>query len=495
MENILVEKSYNIPSLTNRTVNLGDIAHDGAYRVLVKITHPPGFEKEDPLTANTRSRKVSVFIPKRIGGQALSPMTVTLRIFQNVKSEPVNISEPEKILEPVPVKQALNPTPEPPKENKSFFRKVFAGSPIDFKSKALEEAQSRKEKLTKIRGEVNTASPLKPAGLDKKYILTADDCDYSRGMSLIENLKILQEKHNKQSGRSQQSEQKSLCEFVDVISFSGISVIIGLYVALGTKSKGKGNLDFLSNWYQNELSKIFLPTSFGNLKKGGKQIVNRMKPKAVRKSPNPGLSIKQAERIIGAFFSDEYTGEPLRVKDLQCEIYQPVFLDDEQTRVYSRQETPNAKLVDIVLDTGLDPLYFQNKKIEIGNKPGESAKLSLGPTRRSFDLPLAQHNTGIMLVSVGSELTYQESERNMEGLNPAQIAFLNKKKSHRLDWLDTEKYMKDHSGSVSYLRVEARHMYGVTANSIAINDLEACKQAAKESKWWSNGRKTAIEWG
>ena len=492
MEKIFTEENYDIPF--DRTVDLGDIEHDGMHRVLVKITHPPGFEKY-PLTANTRSKKVSVFIPKRIGGKNLYPKTATLRVFQNVKSEPVKISEPEKISDPVPEKQALNPVPDPPKENKSFIRKVFAGTTIDFKSKALEEAQERKEKLTKVRGEVNTASPLKPVGLDNKYILTADDCDYSRGMSLIENLKILQEKHNKQSGRSQQSEQKSLCEFIDVISFSGISVIIGLYVALGTKSKGKGNLDYLSSWYQNELSKIFVPTSFGNLKKGGKQIANRLKPKAVRKSPNPGLSIKQAEKIIGAFFSDEYTGEPLRVHDLQCEIYQPIFLDDEQTRVYSRQETPNAKLVDIVLDTGLSPLYFQSKKIEIGNKSGESTKLSLGPTRRSFDLPLAQYNTGIMLVSIGSELTYQESERNMEGMNPAQIAFLNKKKTYRLDWLDAQKYMKDHSSSVSFLRIEARHLYGVTANSIAINDLEACKQAANESKWWSNGRKTAIEWG
>lgn len=492
MEKILVEENYDIPF--NRNVDLGNIGHDGIHRVLVKIIHPSGFEKY-PFIANTRSKKASVFIPERIGGKNLYPKIAKLRVFQDVKSEPVKISEPEQIPDPVPEKQALNPTPDPPKENKSFLQKVFAVNPIDFKSKALEEAQSRKERLTKVRGEVNTASPLKPVGLDKKYILTADDCDYSRGMSLIENLKVLQEKHNKQSGRSQQSEQKSLCEFVDVISFSGISVIIGLYVALGTKSKGKGNLDYLSSWYQNELSQIFVPTSFGNLKKGGRQIANRLKPKAVRKSPNPGLSIKQAEKIIGAFFSDEYTGEPLRVHDLQCEIYQPIFLDDEQTRVYSRQETPSAKLVDIVLDTGLAPLYFQSKKIEIGNKPGESTKLSLGPIRRSFDLPLAQYNTGIMIVSVGSEMAYQESERNMEGINPAQIAFLDKKKSYRLDWLDTEKYMKDHSGSVSYLRVEARHLYGVMANSIAINDLEACKQAANESKWWTNGKKTAIEWG
>jgi len=117
-----------------------------------------------------------------------------------------------------------------------------------------------------------------------------------------------------------------------------------------------------------------------------------VKPKAFKKSPNPGLSINQAEKIIGEFFSDEHTGKPLRVSDLQCDIYQPVIFDDEKTRVYSRRETPNAKLVDIVLNTGLDPLYFQSRKIEVGNKPGDETKLSLGPVRRSFDLPLAQKN-------------------------------------------------------------------------------------------------------
>jgi len=132
------------------------------------------------------------------------------------------------------------------------------------------------------------------------------------------------------------------------------------------------------------------------------------------------------------------------------------------------------------------------RKIEVGNKPGDETKLSLGPVRRSFDLPLAQYNKGIMLVSVGSELTYQEKDR--EGMNPAQIAFLDKKKSYLLDWLDAQKYIQDHSSTVSCLRIEARHTYGVMVNSIATNDLEACKQAARESKWWSNGQKTAIEW-
>ena len=197
------------------------------------------------------------------------------------------------------------------------------------------------------------------------------------------------------------------------------------------------------------------------MQKKGKKVLNGLKPKHLRKSPNPGLSIKQAAKIIGELFIDEFTGKPLRAKDLQCEIYQPIFFDDEQTRVYSMHETPNAKLVDIAINTGLDPLYFQSKKMELGS-------ISLGPTRRSFDLPLAQHNDRITIVSIGAALIYQESEDDMEGANPAQLAFLHKKKSYRLDYLDTIKYMEDHTSSVNYLRIETGQLFGVRANSIAI---------------------------
>jgi len=477
MEITLTEKDYHIPF--SRLVELDISNPDRSKPVLVKIKNPPRFENEI-LTAKTKGGKTIVAIHKRIGGKMLYPTTVSLKAYQ-IKDDPIPKPVPEEKANP-------NPPPIPKQEKKSILKTVLSGKikPVDWKTKAIEEADQRKERLTKIRQEVNHASALKPYGLDGKKILTGDDCDYSRGMGLIEILRRVEEKHNEESGLTSSNQKKVLCEFYDVVSFSGIGVVIGLYIALGTKTRGKGSLDYLAHWYKTELSKAYSPTSIGEIKKKGKQLVEGFKPKKLKKSPNPGLSIKQAEKIIGELFTDEFTGKPLRVSDLQCEIYQPIFFDDEQTRVYTNESTPTAKIVDVAVNTGLDPLYFQSKKVEIG--------IPLGPSRRSFDLPLAQHNKNITLVSVGSELTYQESEENMEGVNPAQLAFLNKRKTYRLDYLDTHKYMEDHASSVNYLRIEAGHMIGVMANSISMKDLEDCRKSADRSKWCSNGKKTAIDW-
>jgi len=244
MEKILTENTYDIPSLVKRTIDLGVIDHNGIPPVYVRITHPPGFEK-NRLVANVSGKSTTVFIPKRLSGQNLYPLRITLRIFQIVKDE-VEIKPPPIVVETPRETAPLNPEPVAVEKEKTFVGKFFSGSvrPKDWKADAVEKTRKRNERLTRSRQEVYESAALKPAGHDKKYILTADDCGYSRGMSLIENIKVIQEKHNIQSGLTKQSEQRLLCEFVDVLSFSGIGVIVGLYLALGTKSKGQGNLDY-----------------------------------------------------------------------------------------------------------------------------------------------------------------------------------------------------------------------------------------------------------
>ena len=483
MEKPLKQSTYYIPD--SRLVKLGVTDYDKSKHVFVRIIDPKNFEN-DKLTAIPKSNDLVVRVPKRINNKMIRQLEIVLSSYQivdkiEVRKEPAPVIKEEPQVNP-------NPIQDPPEEKRTLLKTILSGKikPTDFISMAMEETKKRRERLAKTTMEVDLSSALKPVGQDGKKVLTGDDCDYSRGMALIEILKRLEEKNNLKDGLTTQSQRKLLCEFYDVISFSGIGVVIGLYVALGSKSRGGGDLDFLSNWYKNELSKIYSPTSAGEIKKKLSQIGNGLKPKQIRKRPNPGLSIKQAEKIIGWLFTDKHTGESLRAKDLQCEIYQPIFFNDEQTRVYSIGATPVAKLADIAINTGLDPLYFQSKKVEIG--------IPAGPARRSFDLPFAQHNNGLKITSIGCQMIYQEAEESMEGMNPAQVAFINRSKSRRIEQLDTKKDMEDHHGAVGYLRIEAGRCNGVMANSIAIKDLDDCRKSVDRAKAWSNSSKSLIEW-
>lgn len=484
MEKILKISTYDIPSVVNRYVDLKlkEEEYDPSKKVFVKIIQPSNFE-DVVLTAiiNNKKNGPTVAVHKRIDGKVLHPIRrVTLKSFQIVEDIPVKA--------PVQEVKPLNPETPPKEKEKSIIGSIFTGKVAlkDFKTISIENAQKRKQRLARVCQEVKTSPALKPSGNDGKTILCGDDVDYSRTIAILTNLKSILKKHNNHEGNGP-NHQKMLYQYYDIFSFSGIGSVISFYMALGKKVKGDGDLNFLESWVRNELSKIYSPTSIGELAKKGKNFVNNLKPKKLRPKPNPGLSIKQAEKIIGWLFENKYTGEPYRLKDIENEVYQPVFFDDEQSRVYSKAETPNAKIVDVILNTGLDPLYFQSRKIE-------NFGLSMGPARRSFELPFAQHNNSIILVSIGTELTYQETECNFEGMNPAQAAFLNKKKNYRIDYLDAEKYMKDHPCKVNYLRIESGQLYGVMANSISKKDLDACvKSAENRTKFWSNKERPVIE--
>jgi hypothetical protein len=489
MEKVITVSTYDIPSVVNRWVDLGlkPTDYDRSKKILVQIKHPSGFE-DNVLSASNLRNGPAVAIHKRINGKVLHPITrVTLRVYQivdQVKQDPV----PD---DPKP----LNPDPKPTEQKPSLIKTVLSGKvrPKDWKTMSVEQAMKRKKRLATIAAEVKESSPLKPVGLNGKAIMCGDDVDYSRGVALIKNIMRAQEEHNLIDMNTSPTQKKLIQEYYDAFSFCGISVVIGMYLALGEKARGKGDLSYFMSWYQNELSTIFSPTSLGELKKKAGALVNGMKFANFRKAPNPGFSIKQAEKIIGDFFTDEYTGQPLRMKDLKSEVYQPVFFDDEQTRAYTKAETPNARIVDVILDTGLNPLYFQSRKINVN---GEE-KLSLGPVRRSFELPIAQYNSGITLVSFGADAGYQESEEKFEGMNPAQVAFLNKRKSYRTDYLDARKYMEDNAEKVNYVRIESGSLYGVMANSISKKDLQACVESAeKRTIVWANTDKPVlkIEW-
>lgn len=482
MEKILTEKEFQVPF--NKKVIFGISGYDKSIPVKVKIIHPPNFDKHI-LDAFDSSRGAGVCIPRTLGKKFLHPINlVKLRVFQEVSEAKKKVVVP--VEEKVEIK-SKNPIVPIKEEKKSIIGAIVSAVTTNHKAQAIEKAQKRKERLANTKKEVEEALALKPSGLDGKRILTGDNCDYSRGAALIKILMGLQMWHNNQENLNGPGEGKLLCERYDALSFSGIEQIISFYIALGSKVKGDGDLEYLLKWYKEECSKIYSTLSMEEVKKKGMQILNGITPKHFKKKSNPGLSIKNVEKIVGSLFENKTTGKPFRLKDMYCEVYQPLFFEDEQTKVYSRAETPDAKIIDVILNTGLDPLYFQSRNIE-------GLGISLGPSRRSYDLPLAQHNDNITIVSLGASPTYNPPKEGREGINPAQVAFLNKRMSYRHDYTDVEAYMKSHPSKVNYLRIEARQTYAVMANSISKKDLKACEDSASECTFWSNTQKTAIGW-
>ncbi|MCK4827789.1 hypothetical protein KA005_69315, partial [bacterium] len=288
MKRILTETTYDIPY--DRWVDLKLTGDDGK-PVLVYITRPSGFEKR-VFEAKYKKDKLMVYIPKRIIGNFLRPTKVNLTAYQNVE-------DVQKVEEPVVVeKVVLNPVPIKTEKKPGIIERIKTGKirPVDFKSQAIEDTKKRKERLTQVRSEVNISTALKPTGWDGKRILTGDDCDYSLGVSIIPNLIRIEEAHNKSDNAvSTLGDHKLLCEYYDLFSFCGIESIIGLYMAAGHKTTGCGSLEYLKRWWVNELSKIYSPTNFGNIKKTGSGMMNALRPKPLKKRPNPGLSIKNAE--------------------------------------------------------------------------------------------------------------------------------------------------------------------------------------------------------
>jgi hypothetical protein len=475
MKKIISEREHTIP--INRVIKLEEekTKINGNYKIILKITHPKGFNQD--LQALVRGGMPMVTIPRFIGDKRLQTNRITLKIWQDVPDE-----IPVKKETPIEIPKAKNPVPLKKKKTK------FLSNIIDYHEIALKRSIERDEIIASKRHHVKESVALKPVGLDGLRILTADDCDYSRGVTIIQNLITALKKHNKADGITVIAQRKLLCEYYDVLSFSGASTIIGLYIALGEKAYEKGNLEAFLKWYQTELSKVYSPTSKGELFEKGKRFLQGMKPfKKMRKNPNTGFSLKNVEKIIGAFFTNENTGEPFRMEDLHCEVYQPLFLDDERTFVYSKAETPKLKLVDLVINTALDPNYFQTRKIE-------DMGISLGPLRRSFDLPLAQNNNNIELVSFGADLTYQESEGEFEGITPAQNSFLQKRKAYRIDHEDTQTYMNNNSHKVKYMRIESPQIPEVSENSVLEGDLIRCRMSAKDTVVITNGQKTLLTW-
>ena len=479
MEKIISEREHIIP--INRVIRLlkekGQI--DISYVTRAKITNPKGYDGQAFLVSSKDSYPC-VTIPKTPNGRRLQTNTVILKVWQDVAK---SVDIPKTEVKP----QIKNPTPPVEEKPKTGIMDKLKGLPIirDLQDEALKRSEDRDKIIATKRGQVQESVALKPVGLDGLRIMTADDCDYSRGVVIIQNLITALKFHN--AGIKEINRKKLLCEYHDVFSFSGASTVIGLHVALGDKAMAKGNLEAFLKWYHIELSKVYSPTSAGELLKKGKKILQGMKPKKMRKSPNPGFSLKNVEKIVGALFTNQNTAEPFRMKDLHCEVYQPMMLDDERSFVYSKEETPEAKLVDVVINTALDPNYFQTRKIE-------GMGISKGPIRRSFDLPIAQHNENIEIISVGCELTYRESEEELEGVTPAQNSFINKPQNYRVGYEDTKKYMLDHSSKVRYMRIESPQLPEVSENSIAEDDFIRCRVSAKKSKVWTNGQKTALTW-
>lgn len=466
MEKLQLQSTYTIP--LSRTVKLSDL-QDKLVRnrpATAEIIHPLGFKTSFKI--QFKEGVPCVTIPSAVNGKRLNTNVVRLEITTHKGDEEEKVKTVSAVSAP-----ARTDTND---QKKLSNEKITKRGVLDYLSQAIANTKSRADRLAKQRY-VAESKALKPEGLSGLKILTADDVDYTRGVCHIHNLNRMHDEYN--SDVKQINHKKHLCEYFDVMSFSGLSSIIGFYLALGNKAKGNGNLEYLMNWYQTELPKALSMTGKDVLIEKGKQTLGYLKLPRYRKKPNPGFSLKNIKRVVGSLFLNPYSRDPFMMSDILCEVYQPLILDDERAFVYSRASTPNARIVDVIINTSLDPNYFQTERIE-------NMGVSLGPVRRSFDLPIAQHNTDIKIVSIGAELTYQESEKDIEVVNPAQNAFLSKRKHYRIDYEDTKEFMRKNSLTVKYVRVEAPQIPEVSEYSVSVDDLILCRHIADQSKTWTN---------
>ena len=352
----------------------------------------------------------------------------------------------------------LNPEKETPEKAKGT---LFGAASNRFSQKAVEKAETRRVGLQKKRQDFTEAKALKPIGLDDRKVLTCDDVGYTKSVAYIKYLMIMENKFNE---NIPEADKRLINEFFDCFAFSGPSTIIGLYLSLGKKSIGRGSIEYLLDWWINKFRYAFSSTPGQNALSKVSRLWRGREPE--------GLSEKNVRKILEGLFINPNTNIQYTLSDINQEVYQPLIFDDLRSRAFTRGGTPNIKLVDVAMNCAIDPKIFSTKQTEdIG--------LSVGPFRRSFDLPLAQNNNNISITSLGVPLRYQQPKKNKA--NTAQMASISKEASYMTDYHDAMTYMKDNQHKVKFTRIEMLKMDGFGEYSVNHDNLRyavACGERA-----------------
>lgn len=451
-----------LKSLADRSVRI-KIDHDETKKIFAELIEvDPGVEH------NCRSNggEVCLSVPRRFKNGRTQATSFMAEFYQYVEAEEkVSIpfvTEPQKT-----GLSGLNPEKDEPKKAKGTLFEIQNNR---FSQKAIEKAQKRKNDLLKKRQDFDEARALKPIGLDDRRVITGDDVGYSKAPAIISWL-ILHEKELNKDIKSE-SEKKLINEFYDCFVFSGISCIIGLYLTLGKKSIGGGSIEYLLKWWINNFRYAFSLTPAQNAKA---RIVGMFKGKEAG-----GLSEKNARKLLEGLFINPRNQEQFTLADINQEVYQPLIFDDMRSRAYTRGGTPDIKLVDVAMNCGIDPKLFHTKQTEEIGK-------SIGSFRRSFDLPLAQHNNNISITSIGVPLRFQPPKKNNANTN--QMTEISREANYMTDYHDTIQHMWNNQHNVKFIRIESQPMDGFSNYSVSADNLRYAVECGKRAEIVSQSQK------
>lgn len=335
--------------------------------------------------------------------------------------------------------------------------------------KAIAKADIRRGELQKKRSDHAEAKALKPVGLDNKNVLTCDDVGYTKAAGIIKYIMMMENELNK---NVEEADRRLINEFYDCFAFSGPPTIIALYLSLGKKSVGNGSIEYLLNWWIHKFRYAFSATPGQNAKAKIARLFKGKEPE--------GFSEKKVRKILEGLFINPNTKEQYTLSDINKEVYQPMMLMDLRARAYTKWESPNTSLVDVAMNCAIDPQLFHTKQTE-------EEGLSIGPFRRSFDLPFAQYNDNITIMSLGVPLRYQAPKENKA--NSAQIASIKQEASYLTDYHTTMKYMSDNQHKLKYVRVETMPMDVFSNYSVNHDNLRYAVACGEKSSIISNGQK------
>lgn len=249
---------------------------------------------------------------------SLDSPTVEYRKYKNGKEE----LEVKKPLEITPSSEVEADNNSEGKEVKPF--KVFSENPVW--SMIFNKHKKKEIEIS----EIEEANFLKPAGVNGT-VLVMPDVGFTRSLSIIECLSELE-----------RSQNKSIYEMYDFINGSGNSSIIACALALGKTAQE------LKTFWIEEWSKAYTVNFSDRISKS----------LSVKKKF--GYSVKKARKILENYFKKgESVKDQYKLSDLKTEIYQPsIYGRLKEGTFYSQGKNPDMPIVDVLMDTAIDPHHF-----------------------------------------------------------------------------------------------------------------------------------------
>lgn len=259
------------------------------------------------------------------------------------------------------------------------------------------------EGMLYLKNYVQDATALKPHGWDNHRILTLDEVDYAPMMTELRIIKDVRKK-----------EGRPFYESFDRISAMGQASIVAAYLA----SPMGDDIDGLIHWWKNTWCQAFQIKTADKLERGLKGLIAKL---VTFKNVVPeGYSRKRAEELIFDLFIDKTTGLPLKVKDLETDIYIPVIDYDRITWPHTKETSPETLVADVVIDSALDPFFFES-----GFRKGlKNVGVLMGAISISPDYFIARENKGAKLVSIGADdiRFYKHSKKEQTALTRGEVA-------------------------------------------------------------------------